>query len=328
MATNERSSLRWGLLSTAHITSDVIPGLRRSSKNELVAVASRQLESAQAFARENDIPKAFGTYEEMLADTKIDCVYIPLPNHLHGRWTESAIRANKHVLCEKPLVANADEASRLFRLAQDNGVHLAEAFMYRHHPKTHALKDAVRSGRLGEIHTLRAWFTYAAEDAASDIRFIPGMDGGALRDVGSYTVSMCNYIQDAEPDTVAGFQVCDDNEIDLRFYGLMHYPGPVVAMIDCSMGSHSSYGVTVVGSAGSATLRSPWYSHKPPAHLEVVGPSGDEAITPDGAENAYFLETENFADVIAGTSAPEIRADETIRTARTLTRLASAARVL
>lgn len=322
---DDDTRLRWGILSTARISADVSPGLHRSPQNQLVAVASRNLANAQAFADAHGIPTALGSYEALLEDSSIDCVYIPLPNHLHAEWTHRALLAGKHVLCEKPFVHDEREATKLFTLADVRGVHLAEAFMYRHHPKTHALKDAVQSGVLGTIHTIRSWFTYSAEAAESDIRFQPGMDGGALRDVGAYPVSMCNYLLDAEPDLVSVGQVLDHNGIDERSYGMMHYASDVVAMIDCSMRSYSGYGVTVVGSDATATLACPWYSHKPPAHLEIVSASGEQHIVPDSAENPYFLETENFAHVVTGRAEPEIGADETVRTVRTLTRLQQAA---
>jgi predicted dehydrogenase len=312
-------------MSTARISSDVIPGLQRSEANQLDAVASRSLAAAQEFAKNNDIPRAFEGYDAMLNDTTIDCVYIPLPNHLHGQWTRRAILAGKHVLCEKPFVVDPDEATGLFGLADAHGVHLAEAFMYRHHPKTHVLKQVVASGELGDIHTIRSWFSYAAEDTSEDIRFQPGMDGGALRDVGSYPVSMSNYLLDSEPESVTAHQVCDANGIDERFYGLLRYPHHVVATFDCSMRSHLGYGVTVVGGTGSATLASPWYSHKPPDHLEVSTAQGTRQVTPDGMDNAYFLETENFADVVANKADPEVTAAETVRTMRTLARLQDAA---
>jgi xylose dehydrogenase (NAD/NADP) len=322
---NGASRLRWGLMSTARISSDVIPGLQRSDRNQLDAVASRNLATAEEFARKNGIPRAVEGYDAMLEDTTIDCVYIPLPNHLHAEWTRRAILAGKHVLCEKPFVYDPSEATDLFALAEEQGVHLAEAFMYRHHPKTRVLKQVMDSGELGDIHTIRSWFTYPAEDTSADIRFQPGMDGGALRDVGCYPVSMFNYLLDSEPESVTAHQVSDDNGIDERFYGLLRYPHHVVAAFDCSMRSQSGYGLTVIGSAGSATLASPWYSHKPPDHLEISTAEGTRQITPDGIDNAYFLETENFADVVANKVDPEITAAETVRTMRTLARLHNAA---
>ncbi|HET7615148.1 MAG TPA: Gfo/Idh/MocA family oxidoreductase, partial [Gemmatimonadaceae bacterium] len=296
--------LRWGILGAARISADVIAGLQRSDVNELVAIASRDAERVHAAAAHYHIPNAVVGYDGLLRRDDIDCVYIPLPNHLHGPWTQRALEAGKHVLCEKPFVADPQLAMELFTFAQIRELHLAEAFMYRHHPKTHALKHVVESGQIGDIHTIRSWFTYPAEDAASDIRFQPSMDGGALRDVGSYPVSMCNYLLSGEPESVAALQVCDSNGVDERFYGLMRYANGVVASIDCSMQSQSGYGVTVVGSSGSATLACPWYSHKPPAYLEVDTASGTEQIVPPGADNAYFLETENFADVVLNGAVP------------------------
>jgi D-xylose 1-dehydrogenase (NADP+, D-xylono-1,5-lactone-forming) len=319
---SENRPLRWGLLSTAAISADVIPGLQRSQRNRLDAVASRTLDTAQAFAEANGILRATGDYDALLDDPSIDCVYIPLPNHLHGEWTRRAVSAGKHVLCEKPFVMDPDEANELFTLADVRGVHLAEAFMYRHHPKTHLLKEIVESGRLGEVHTIRSWFTYPAENASSDIRFQPGMDGGALRDVGCYPVSMCNYLVGAEPESLAATQINDRNGIDERFYAWMRYASGPVAMIDCSMRTQSGYGVVVVGDRGTATLACPWYSHLPPHDVQVTVDGVTESAVPEGAsENAYFLETEHFADVVLTGATPEINADETVRTMRTLSRL-------
>jgi len=321
----DRPILRWGILGAARINSDVIPGLQRSDVNELIGIASRDAEKVRAAAVHYQIPYAVVGYDKLLNREDIDCVYIPLPNHLHGQWTQRALEAGKHVLCEKPFVTEPQLATELFALARSHELHLAEAFMYRHHPKTHALKHAIESGQIGDVHTIRSWFTYAAEDAASDIRFQPSMDGGALRDVGSYPVSMCNYLLSAEPVSVVAIQVCDTNGVDERFYGMMQYPNSVVALIDCSMQSQSGYGVTVVGSLGSATLACPWYSHEPPAYLQVDTASGTEQIVPRGADNAYFLETENFAGVVLNGAVPEVTEDETVRTMRTLAQLSHAA---
>jgi D-xylose 1-dehydrogenase (NADP+, D-xylono-1,5-lactone-forming) len=312
-------------MSTARISSDVIPGLQRSQQNELVGVASRNHNTARQFARQYGIGRTYSSYEALLDDDAIDCVYIPVPNHLHGEWTRRALFAGKHVLCEKPFVTEPSEAEELFALAHTSGLHLAEAFMYRHHPKTHTLKTLVMSGKLGEIHTIRSWFTYSAEDADTDIRFHPEMAGGALRDVGAYPVSMSNYLLDAEPTTVHAVPVRSPDGVDERFYALMHYANNVVTTLDCSMRSHSGYGVTVIGAQGAATVGCPWYSHKPPHDVELTIPGGGTETIAVGSDNAYFLETENFADVVAGLAPAEIPAEETIRTVRTLARLHGAA---
>jgi predicted dehydrogenase len=323
--TEDPGRLRWGVISTARIAADVIPGLRRSSNNELVAVASRSAAGAGRFAEEHGIGRAHGSYDELLADTGVDCVYIPVPNHLHGQWTRRALLAGKHVLCEKPFVTDASEAEELVALAEANGLHLAEAFMYRHHPKTHAIKDLVSTGKLGEVHTIRTWFTYPADDIDADIRFQPEMAGGALRDVGSYPVSMSNYLLDAEPVALHGTAVRSAHGVDERFYAQMRYASGAVATLDCSMRSRSGYGVTVVGSEGSATVKCPWYSHESPHDVVLSRSDGVEQTITVGSDNAYFLETESFADVVRGRRCAEIPAAETIRTVRTLARLAAAA---
>jgi predicted dehydrogenase len=316
--------LRWAVLSTAQIASDVIPGLQRSRRNALIGVASREAVKARGFADRYGVPTAYGSYESLLEDEAVDCVYIPVPNHLHGQWTRQALMAGKHVLCEKPFVTDAAEAEELYALANDNGLHLAEAFMYRHHPKTHALKQLVTDGHLGEIHTIRAWFTYRADRPETDIRFHPDMAGGALRDVGSYPVSMSNYLVDAEPGAVQAMAVRSADGVDERFYAQMRYAGGVITTLDCSMQSQSGYGVTVVGTLGNATVACPWYSHRAPHHVSVTHVDGRTDTIAVGSENAYFLETENFAEVVTGAGAPEIPAAETVRTVRTLARLRDA----
>jgi xylose dehydrogenase (NAD/NADP) len=320
----DRPALRWGILGAARINSDLVPGLQRSHVNQLVAIASRDAEKAISAASHYQIPYAVNSYEELIGRGDIDCVYIPLPNHLHGPWTQRALQAGKHVLCEKPFVSDPDTAAELFALAERRGLHLAEAFMYRHHQKTHTLKAIITGGDLGVIHTIRSWFTYPADDITTDIRFNPAMQGGALRDVGSYPVSMVNYLLDDEPDTVSATAVNTADRVDERFYAIMSYPNGIVATFDCSMRSHSGYGVTVVGDAGTVTIACPWYSHKPPHDVQLTTRLNGSRIVAVSDENAYFLQTENFAAAVQGRAPAEITAAETIRTARTLAALHAA----
>ena len=320
----DRTALRWGILSAARINSDLIPGLQRSQANELVAIASRTTEKARAAASQYQIPHAFGGYDELLSRGDIDCVYIPLPNHLHGPWTRRALEAGKHVLCEKPFVSDPDMAAELFALAESRGLHLAEAFMYRHHPKTHELRKIAAGGDLGAIHTIRSWFTYPADDITTDIRFNPAMEGGALRDVGCYPVSMINYLLDNEPETVSAAAVRSADGVDERFYAIMGYPNGIATTFDCSMRSDSGYGVTVVGEAGTATVACPWYSHKPPHDVQLTTRIDGSHTVAVSDVNAYYLQTENFAAVVGGHATAEITGAETIRTARTLAALHAA----
>ncbi|MGZ9165873.1 MAG: Gfo/Idh/MocA family protein, partial [Anaerolineales bacterium] len=150
--------LRWGLLSTAQINRALIKPLRASDRNQLLAVASRSMEQAESYARKWDIPRAHGSYEALLADPEVDVIYNPLPNHMHAEWTIKALHAGKHVLCEKPLVLTLQEADDIARAAKETGNIVAEAFMYRHHPKTLKVKEIVDSGVLGELQIIRGLF--------------------------------------------------------------------------------------------------------------------------------------------------------------------------
>ena len=151
-------TLHWGLLSTARINRALIPPLRVSKRNQLLAVGSRSQESADAYAREWKIPRAHGSYEALLSDPEIDVIYNPLPNHLHAAWTIKAVEAGKHVLCEKPLALSVEEVDAIQSAARNHGCVVAEAFMYRHHPQTLKVQEMVKSGSLGTLKLIRGSF--------------------------------------------------------------------------------------------------------------------------------------------------------------------------
>ncbi len=173
MSGSPKTPLRWGILSTAAIVEELLPGFHASELTDLSAIASRDASRAREFADANGIPSSYGSYEELLADDGIDCVYIPLPNSLHREWTRAALESGKHVLCEKPLTPTSQEAAGLFDLAEQRGLVLMEAFMYRHHPKTKRLRELVAAGDIGEPRVARMWFHFQVEEPAVDIRYDP-----------------------------------------------------------------------------------------------------------------------------------------------------------
>src|SRR5512133_1486937 len=152
--------LNWGLLSTARINRALIPPLQVSKRNQLFAVASRTQEAADKYAREQKIPRAYGSYEALLADPEIDVIYNPLPNHLHAQWTIKAVEAGKHVLCEKPLALSVQEVDAIMAAAQKHGRVVAEAFMYRHHPQTLKVQEIIKSGSLGTLKLIHGSFSF------------------------------------------------------------------------------------------------------------------------------------------------------------------------
>jgi D-xylose 1-dehydrogenase (NADP+, D-xylono-1,5-lactone-forming) len=320
------SRLRWGILGTARIAAEIVPGLQRSEVNILRAIASRNAQNAAKFAEEYVIESAYASYEALLNDDDIDCVYIPLPNSMHGEWVRRALECGKHVLCEKPLVPSADEAAKLFDLAEQRGRVLAEAFMYRHHPKVQRLVEMVRSRELGDIHTIRSSFNFLTEQPEQDIRFNPALAGGSLRDVGSYCISVSNLVVGEEPEEVVGVPVMSQLGVEERYYGTLRYRSGAVALFDCSMVSPLSVGVSVLGSLGEAHIPMPWYSHRPPHEIRVRRFDGHSYTVAVSSDNPYHLETENFAAAVRGVSDPVIPRQETERNLRTIERLRAAIR--
>ena len=196
----ETKTVRWGIVSTAKIGREhVIPGIQRSLTGNVMAIASRNQATAEAAARELGIEKAHGTYEALLADPEIDAIYNSLPNHLHVPVTMQAVNAGKHVLCEKPMALDANEARQLLDLPKDKLV--AEAFMVRAHPQWIKAREIVRSGELGDLRAIQCFFSYFNADPAN-IRNKADIGGGALYDIGCYTMLAGRYFFEAEPQRV------------------------------------------------------------------------------------------------------------------------------
>jgi xylose dehydrogenase (NAD/NADP) len=316
--------LRWGILSTARINDEVIPELEASPEAELVAVASRDPARARAYARDHEIPAGYGSYDELLADGEIDCVYISVPNHGHVPLSAQALRAGKHVLCEKPLAISGAEAASLFEVARSSDRLIMEAFMYRHHDKTRRLAELVRDGALGEILVMRAWFHFRAEDITHDIRFRADLAGGSLRDVGCYCTSLLLLLMDEEPASVAGEGRLASSGVDEAFAGLMRFSSGALGVFDCGMVSDLNVGISVLGTRGRAEVEMPWYAHDAPHHIRVERAGRSEEI-PASSDNAYRLEIENFCAAVRGQAERTMGPEETLRNLSVMDRLAEAA---
>lgn len=196
--------VRWGILSTANIAlKKVIPAMQRSPWCEITAIASRDLSRAKEAADELQISKAYGSYEELLADDSIEAIYNPLPNHLHVPWTLKAAEARKHVLCEKPIALNAEEAKTLIAARDRYGVRIQEAFMVRTHPQWLETRRLIREGRIGELRSITGFFSYSNPDP-TNIRNQLELGGGALMDIGCYPITISRWIFESEPRRVLG----------------------------------------------------------------------------------------------------------------------------
>ena len=197
--------LRWGILSTALIAEEhVVPALQAGRGHDVVAVGSRDLDRARAWADEHGIEHAYGSYEALLADTTVEAIYNPLPNHLHIDWSIAALEAGKHVLCEKPIGCGRGDALRLHETAAAHSdLVCMEAFMYRFHPQWIATRDLVQEGRIGDVRTIGTHFSYFNDDP-SNVRNVSEWGGGALLDIGCYPISQARWLYDAEPVRVLG----------------------------------------------------------------------------------------------------------------------------
>lgn len=196
--------VRWGILGSARIAvTKVIPAMQRSPWCEIAAIASRDLARATEAAAELNIPKAYGSYEELLADETIEAVYNPLPNHLHVPWTIKAAEAGKHVLCEKPIALDAKEARTLIEVRDRTGVRIQEAFMVKTHPQWLETRRLIQSGRIGSLRSITGFFSYFNPDPAN-IRNQLNLGGGALMDIGCYPITISRFMYETEPRRVLG----------------------------------------------------------------------------------------------------------------------------
>ena len=285
--------LNWGLLSTARINRALIPPLQVSKRNHLLAVGSRSQESADAYAKEKKIERAYGSYESLLADPDIDVVYNSLPNHLHAEWTIKAVEAGKHVLCEKPLALGVEEVDAIKAASQKHGRVVAEAFMYRHHPQTLKVQEIVKDGSIGILKFIRGSFSFVLSHEG-DVRLNPEWGGGSIWDVGCYPISYTRSILGKEPLEVFGWQVTGSTGIDDTFAGQMRFGGEVLAQFDSSFVIPFRAFMEIVGSEGSLNIPRPF---KPGVNEKIYLTRGEktETITIKGQE-LYIGEVEDMAD--------------------------------
>jgi xylose dehydrogenase (NAD/NADP) len=248
--------VRWGLLSTARINRRLIPAIRAAERAELTAVASRDLAHARAYAAEWEIPRAFGSYEALLADPDVDALYISLPNKYHAEWAVKAAQAGKHVLCEKPLALSVAECDAILAAARLAGVVVIEAVMYLHHPLLHEARRLARDGALGEVTLVRGAFSFPL-DRPEDVRWDPDLGGGSLWDVGSYPVSFIRWIA-GEPLEVFGWQTLSPSGVDGTFAGLLRCAEGVLGAFDSSFRQVYRIQAEVAGTEGVLTLERPY----------------------------------------------------------------------
>ena len=257
--------IRWGIIGSANIAKgSVIPGIQQSETGEVVAIASRGLEKAKETAEQLNISKAYGSYEELLQDPEIEAVYIPLPNHLHKEWTIRAAEAGKHVLCEKPLAINADEAEEMVAACEKAGVVFAEAFMYRYHPRYKLINELIDSGEIGDIRGIHGTFTFNNANDSGNVRYKKEWGGGSLYDVGVYPISAARMILNEEPKaaTVHAFFSEKHDDVDMMASGILEFDKGVALTFDCGMWAAFRNELEILGTNGRIEVPSAFITHQ------------------------------------------------------------------
>jgi xylose dehydrogenase (NAD/NADP) len=325
--------VRWGVLGNARIARVcVIPAIAKSANGTVHALASRFPETAAELADRHRIAHVYGDYQTLLEDPAVDAVYIPLPNHLHHRWTQKALAAGKHVLCEKPLACDARQAYEMAAAAAQAGRHLMEAFMYRFHPRSRKIRQMVADGKIGAVRQVRSAFFYVMADDdlnnGGNARMNPKMGGGALLDVGCYGVSVARWIMNDEPVCVQAQAVYHPSGVDVLFVGILRFSGGRLATVEAGFTAALQQTYAIVGAEGAIELPHdafiPWEKDAVFTLRSKDREQGRTFVTPGADE--YRLMVEHFAGVVADQRPPMVGPEDSIANMRVLDALAEAAR--
>ncbi len=313
--------VKWGVLGTADIARGAtIPGMQQAEHCELYAIAGRKAEKAADYQRAFGFQKAYGSYDELLADPEVEAVYIPLPNNLHCEWTVKALKARKHVLCEKPMAVSEAQAAEMFRTAEENGVYLMEAYAYLHSPVVKALKAELDAGAVGDVRYLESAFI-TGRRPDTDIRLRRETFGGALYDLGCYTVSMALWLMEKEPDAVLASAQFSEKRIDLYTSALLLYHSGAVAHLDCGMvlpqGRLDRF--HLYGTLGE--IVSPVEFNQAGAIPYTIIRNGVGETKTVTAPNNYMLEVEQLSRCVLGEEVPHVTKDFSLKVARVMDRI-------
>ncbi len=286
--------LRWGLLSTALINRKILKGASLSSEVTVLAVGSRDQARSIEYAREWGIPRAYGSYDALLADPDVDAIYISLPNGLHHEWTMRALASGKHVLCEKPYSRHPAEVAAAFDEAQRLGLVLSEAFMFRYNPQIQTLARLVREGQIGPLRLITSSFSWPT-DAPGDVRLDPALDGGSLLDVGVYPLSVSRLLA-GEPHSFTAQLVKGATDVDMTFVATLGFDGGVLAHFDSGFRLPDRSHLEVVGALGTIEVSDPWHCFAPRLLLTMQG--AEPVTVPVPIANSYQLELEEFGAAV------------------------------
>ncbi len=309
--------IKWGILGTANIARGcTIPGMKLAKNCELYAIAGRSLEKAEAFRDEFGFAKAYGSYDELLKDREVQAVYIPLPNDLHLPWVTASLKAGKHVLCEKPLALNAEEARKMYETARENGVILMEAYAYLHSPYVESLKKDIADGLIGNVDYVETAFV--TQGYHEDFRLHKEKGGGAMYDLGCYCTTMILSLIDSEPEYVKANAEFSDLGVDLLTTGLMRFKNGARAAFDVGMilgkNTNSRYDRLYVHGTKGSIRSDVEYNQEGSLSYSIYTAEGETKRSVSVPQN-YSLEIEQLGRCILSGEKPHISPEFSIRNA-------------
>lgn len=300
----QKPDLHWGIMSTARIAREtIVPAIKSLRHNFIVAVASRDMTRAREFAASMEIPRAYDSYDDLLADPEVQAVYIPLPNNGHAPWAIKALKAGKHVLVEKPFALNADEAQEMVGAALENSVVLMEAFNYRFSTRFNKLKDLIRKGEIGKLRFITSSFTFNLS-GPDDIRLKPELGGGVLFDLGCYCVNLQRQLVGHEPLQVGALAYEGISGVDLQMTATLDFGNQVYTHFDVAMNAASQQATRLVGTDGTLVLDSPFSPSGQPLSI-VVDRDGRTRKLNFKAEDTYRRMVDHFYHVTISRDLPE-----------------------
>ena len=313
--------IKWGILGTANIARyATIPGMKKAEHCELYAIAGRSLEKAQAFKNEYGFEKAYGSYDELIADREVQAVYIPLPNNLHFKWVKAALESGKHVLCEKPLALHANEAKEMFEVARANGVYLMEAYAYLHSPYVQSLKDDIASGVIGQVDYIESAFI--TQGYKEDFRLHKEFGGGALYDLGCYCTTMILSLIDSEPDFVKAVAEFSDEAVDVNTAAIVRFKNGVRASFNIGMilgqNTNSRFDrLYIHGTKGNIRSEVEYNQEGEVSYRIVENAWSDKKVVERriSVPHNYALELEQLNQCILGNATPHITPEFSIKNA-------------